>query len=200
MSRAHFSQELRRATLQGEGFGRRGPVLTGLENFLIYYIPQRVTNSPSLGRVLFLTRFEQRPTTVLLQQSSGTFVIPVTGISCSTYFSIVTVCTANLFSNAKSSLSRPRFCENELCRWVEEAGLGRKLSKAHSIVKAGAKRGYIRGTHFPDESHIEGPKPSYEKGKYKVLCPSPSAHPKSALPAHLFSWVVVAACSRTSSK
>jgi hypothetical protein len=54
---------------RGRGLGNRKlrPVLTGLENFLLYYIPQQVTNSPILVSVLVLIQFEQRPTTVLLQ-------------------------------------------------------------------------------------------------------------------------------------
>jgi hypothetical protein len=49
------------------GLGNLGPLLIGLENFQLYYIPQQVTNFAIPGYVLDLTRFEQRPTTVLLQ-------------------------------------------------------------------------------------------------------------------------------------
>jgi len=47
--------------------------LTGSENSRLYYIRQPVTNSVILGRVLVLTRFEQRTTTVLLQLVMGPF-------------------------------------------------------------------------------------------------------------------------------
>ena len=49
------------------GLGKLFPLLNGLENFLLYYIPQQVTNSSIPGCVLDLIRFEQIPTTVLLQ-------------------------------------------------------------------------------------------------------------------------------------
>jgi hypothetical protein len=49
------------------GLGNLVPLLNGYENFLLYYIRQQVTNLMILGRVLVLTRFEQRTTTVLLQ-------------------------------------------------------------------------------------------------------------------------------------
>jgi hypothetical protein len=49
------------------GLGNLVPLLSGFENFILYYIRQRVTNPMILGRVLVLTRFEQITTTVLLQ-------------------------------------------------------------------------------------------------------------------------------------
>ena len=48
------------------GLGKLFPLLNGLENFLLYYIPQQLTNSPILACVLDLTRFEHSPGTVLL--------------------------------------------------------------------------------------------------------------------------------------
>ena len=50
-----------------QGLGNLVPLLSGFENFILYYIRQRVTNPMILGRVLVLTRFEQITTTVLLQ-------------------------------------------------------------------------------------------------------------------------------------
>jgi hypothetical protein len=49
------------------GLGKLFPLLNGLENSLLYYIPQQVTNPSTPASVLVLTRFEHRPTTVLLQ-------------------------------------------------------------------------------------------------------------------------------------
>lgn len=53
--------------------GLRKPwsLLNRLVSFRLYYIPQQVTNSTVLARVLDLTRFEHRPTTVLLQSLAG---------------------------------------------------------------------------------------------------------------------------------
>jgi hypothetical protein len=53
------------------GLGKLFPLLNGLENFLLSYIPQQVTNSPILASVLVLTQFEQKPTTILLQSIAG---------------------------------------------------------------------------------------------------------------------------------
>ena len=49
------------------GLGKLGPVLIGLENISLYYISQQLTNFSIPKSVLVLTRFEHRPTSVLLQ-------------------------------------------------------------------------------------------------------------------------------------
>lgn len=54
---------------RNQGLGKLLPILTGFENFTLYYIPQQLTSSPIPVLVLDLTRFEQRPATVLLQSS-----------------------------------------------------------------------------------------------------------------------------------
>jgi hypothetical protein len=64
---------LGRFELPTYGLGNLFPMLTGYESFILYYILQSVTNSMISGCVLVLTRFEQRTTTVLLQQAPASF-------------------------------------------------------------------------------------------------------------------------------
>jgi hypothetical protein len=58
---------LGRFELPTHGLGNLGTLLRGYENFGLYYIPQPDTTGASLGSIPDLTRFEPKPTTVLLQ-------------------------------------------------------------------------------------------------------------------------------------